>query len=515
MARTFIRQDTQIRNSDVYDDTLAAGVTLQTGAAELERDLNALRSQAKRAIFADSAGNWYADIPTVNGKKRAISALNSDLDDIEEKRLLFWVVKLSDIVVPATQNWVILNVGSGTAPSEVRASGTSTIGAVCATSAFSGAGFAVNELVEIAGPNAVSPKNLALVVDSTTGQVLQSSGRDVFALLQAESSGADGAAFDDTSGGNRAKISFVRPTAARDDLEACPVVDIQGKTINYQYVRRINFDSVPETAFLQGAFVDVPGQGQDVTLQNAIDNQVAFVTQTNDQDIRIADANSWQFSDSTGARGLLRIDPASGNDTVSLDVDTLDVNNVNDADFSGGAIFDSGGTPIRVGSTVGYIDTASADLGIRAGGELYLDDGNQAGSTWTQTAGLKLSETTAEWDAFETAFGEVSLLQAVTQSKRRAKVYANVTSTTNADTDVGGIGGGSNLDTQLPNMSLGDFLTDYDVFLNGELLRPGANSGANNDYYPGTSLTNGQLRFEFRVKAGATPDVICVIPYVR
>ncbi len=512
MARTFIRQDTQVRNSDAYTDSLTAGVTLQTGAANIEDDLNALRSQAKRAIFADSAGNWYADIPTVNGKKRAISALNTDLDDIEEKRLLFWVIKLSDIAVPATQNWVILNVGGGEAPSEVRASGATTLGAVCATSAFSGAGFAANELVEISGPNAISPKNLVLVVDSTTGQVIQSSGRDVFGLLQAESSGTDGTAFNDTSGGNRVKISFVRPTAARDDLEACPVADIQGKTINYQYVRRINFDAVPETAFLQGAFVDMPGASQAVTLQNAIDNQATFVTQTNDQDIRIADANYWQFSDSTGARQLLKIDPAVGNDTVSFDVDTFDVNNVNDADFLNGAIFDSGGTPIRVGVTAGYIDTAAADLGIRAGGELYLDDSNQTGSTWAQTAGIKLSDTTAEWDAFETAFGEVSLLRAIAQSRRRDKVYANVTATTNADTDVGGVGGGTNLDAQLPDMSIGNFLADYDVFLNGELLRPGANSGANHDYYPGTSLANGQLRFEFRVKLN---DVLCVIPYTR
>ena len=110
--------------------------------------------------------------------------------------------------------------------------------------------------------------------------------------------------------------------------------------------------------------------------------------------------------------------------------------------------------------------------------------------------------------------GEVSLLNAIVQAAemggRKAKVYANVTANTNEDVDVGGVGGGANLDAQLPDMSANVFLTDYDVFLNGNLLRPGADAAANNDYYPGTSLANGQLKFEFKVK---TNDVICVIPY--
>jgi hypothetical protein len=64
-------------------------------------------------------------------------------------------------------------------------------------------------------------------------------------------------------------------------------------------------------------------------------------------------------------------------------------------------------------------------------------------------------------------------------------------------------------------MSSGTFLTDYDVFLNGNLLRPGADASANNDYYPGTSLANGQLRFEFDLKGSTVnPDVLCVISYV-
>ncbi len=509
MARTFLRQDTQIRNSDVYDDTLAAGVTLETGQTEIEGDLNALRSQSKRAIFADAAGDWYADIPTVNGKKRAISALNVDLDDLEEKRLLFRVDRVgSDIAVPAAQNFVVLSQAGGETPAQTAAVNAGTaLGAVVATLPGDVGTFSLNE---VSGANPLSPKNLLLIVDASTGDDITSSSRRIYGLLQAETGTVDGDAFNDTT--KQAQISFVRPNATYDDLEACPAADIQGKTINYSYVRRVSFDTIPEQAFLSGNFVDASAS-TTVTLDNAIDNQVGPATQVQDIEVRISDTFSWSFRDSTGAANLLSVSPNAGNDVVQLSGDLTDFNALVN-DFAQGGRFNTSGQRIDVGVNAGVVESTGAnDLRILGAGELYLDDGNQTGSTWAQTSGIKLSDTTAEWDAYEAAFGgELSLLRGITQARRRSKVYANVTSTTSANSDVGGVGGGTNLDAQLPDMSVGNFLVDYDVFLNGKLLRPGANSAANNDYYPGTSLANGQLRFEFNVKNN---DVLTVIPYVR
>jgi hypothetical protein len=116
--------------------------------------------------------------------------------------------------------------------------------------------------------------------------------------------------------------------------------------------------------------------------------------------------------------------------------------------------------------------------------------------------------------AYETAFGgEVSLMNAIVQAsvaENRDKTVAVVTSTTTADTDVGGSGGGTNLDAQLGDYSGVTWLTDVDVFLNGVLLRNGADAAANHDVYPGTSPALGQLKFEFTVK---TNDVITMIIY--
>lgn len=517
MGRTFLRQSVQIRQSVTYDDTLAAGSTMETAPTELERDLNSLRSQVKRLFLADVAGDWFQDVDTIGGVKRGIKALATDLYDIETHKILCRVQVLTDITVTAAQNWEILSFAGAETPTEAIAIAATALGAVVAVSAFSGAGFNVHELVEAAGPNAISPKNLLVVRDSTTGQKIQSSGRDVFGLLQAESTAVDGGAFNDTSAGNRGKISFVRLTTGLDDLEACAVADIAGTTINYSYIDRHNLDTLPEHCFLgDGSFVDQTAT-TDVTLNNAIDNQGGPATQTDRNiDWRITDTFTLKFQDSTGGTSMLAIMPNAAGDEIEVNVDILDINNAQDADFLNGAKFDTGGTEIDIGVTAGYVSTTgAADLGIRGAGELYLDDGNQTGSTWAQTAGIKLSDTTTEWDDFETAFGEVSLLKAIymaNSAAARSKTTAAVTANTAADTDVGGAGGGTNLDAQLGDYSLVNFVTDVDVYLNGQLLRNGANAAANHDVYPGTSAATGQVKFEFGVLASpGNPDTITMI----
>ena len=96
MTRTISRQDAQIQPSKTYTDNLAAGVALETSAANIEEDLNSLRSQVNRIMDDSLSGNWYDDIPTVNSKKRSLLDLNTDLDDLEEKRILCTVDQHGD-----------------------------------------------------------------------------------------------------------------------------------------------------------------------------------------------------------------------------------------------------------------------------------------------------------------------------------------------------------------------------------------------------------------------------------
>ena len=72
----------------------------------------------------------------------------------------------------------------------------------------------------------------------------------------------------------------------------------------------------------------------------------------------------------------------------------------------------------------------------------------------------------------------------------------------------------SNLDVDLPDYSTVTFVDDCDVYLNGVLLRNGANAAANEDVYPGTTPAQGMLRFEFPLRGGgAKPDVLTMIVY--
>ena len=643
MARTFIRQDTQIRKSDLYDDTIAPTVaSYETNPVNIEDDLNSLRSQVQNIINRNGAGfpagDWYTDMTAPvtfeNGIKRGVDKLNQELHDLERKRVLVASDKyLTDLKVGIravgtltttgvfsngetvtigtktyTFQTVLTNVdgnvliganataslanlaaainlgaGSGTvyaaattantdvfatsgastlslfalsagtagnsiattetatnasfggatlsggsntanyvvlSPATLPNNTTAAVGAVTTrgtVSAFHTGTFGTHALDLVSGASTINPKNLCNVIDSVTHDPILSSGRVIYALFQVETN-TDGQTLTGFTT-SRAQLSFVRLNTAGDALEAVPTTDIGGLTVHYSATERKALEDLNEQDFLRGAVTDIAAS-TTVTRQVAYDNQGATpVELTNNATLDINSAGLfWKIRDLANA-DLFTITEGStgGTSTVTLgtDVDIFDSTaQINYSDQ--GIRVDTGGQRLNFGETAGLIESTGAnDLRILGAAEMYLDDGNQTGSTWAQTSGIKLSDTTAEWNDYETAFGEVSLLRGIylayTQASRNDKIYANVTVTTNADTDVGGVAGGTNLDTQLPDMSTGIFTQVYDTYLNGALLRPGANSGSNHDYYPGTSLVNGQLKFEFKVKLN---DVICVIPYI-
>jgi len=392
---------------------------------------------------------------------------------------------------------------------------TLAIGAVTTrgtVAAAHGGTFGAHSLTLVGGANALSPKNLCPVVDSVTHDPILSSERVVYALFHSESS-TDGSTATTTTP-NRVQLSFVRQNATGSALEAVPSSDLAGKIIHYSAIERKALEDLNEQDFLKGSTVDVPAS-TTVTRQVAYDNQgTTPVEQTTNA---FLDLNSggirWALRDLANAE-LLAVVEGSGGGTSEVQVNAaVDVFNVDAVinDFANGLRVGTAGQRINIGETNGLIESTGAnDLRILGAAELYLDDGNQTGSTWSQTSGIKLSDTTAEWDDFETNFGEVSLLQAINLAYTQGnetKTYHNVTANVNADIDISLAAG--NIDGAFPDMSAGDFLNDYDVYYNGQLERPGANSGANNDYYPGSTLTPAAaLRFEHKVKNG---DVICIV----
>lgn len=524
MGRTFIRQETQIRNSDAYDDTVAPSLAnYETNPADIEDDLNNVRSML--SYLKDvQAGNWYDVLVTPSaldtGTQRGVDNLNTDLHAVERKRILTAASSLADIGALGSVQHVVL--GSGELPPNT----TAAVGAVttAGTVVAYEASFDTATLTEVTGATAVSPKNLVEIVDaSTRDPILDSSGRRVWGLAQSESS-TDGHTISATTP-NRVQLSFVVINSAGDDLQLVAAADMNGLTINVNgWVQRKALEDLTEQDFLRGAACDVPASAT-VTRQVAYNNQgTTPVDVTTNSTLDLEGAGlTWTIRDDLEAVLFQIVEGSSGATSqvnIGPDVDEFDVDAAV-VDFLQGITVDSGGTSLDIGAASPGVITSgglltlastSADLTLNADGDLIFVDDNYAGGSYDTP--FNLSDASSEWDTFETNFGEVSLLNAINQAyehgARNTKVYAVVTSTTVADTDVGGVGGGTNLDAQLPDMSGGTFTTDYDVFLNGCLLRPGADAAANHDYYPGTSLPNGQLKFEFTVK---TNDVIAVIPY--
>ncbi len=510
MARTFIRQATQIRRSEAYDDTLSFGPTLEQGAVSIEDDLNSLRSQIKRILDGTGAGKWHDNVPSLGGNPagllqvhQSVQQLQTNVGSLGDRKLLVRAQVIADVAVPANQNYVRLTAAQ--APTVPASLDPETNGAIVAS--VEGLG---NYTDVVAGPNALNPKNLVLVRDADTGEVLQSEDRDVYGLLQVPDNIVDGATFTDD---DYAQISFVRVNAARTGLEAVDSADIGGRTINYSYVIRGDLGSLPEESFLtSGTFTDLTAE-VDVTLTRAIANQQGPAPAAGGINIEFA-AGGLQLSSENGV--VFDLDPhgGEGGGGFTFTGDSVDLN-ANMLDLSGFGSFDTARTPIHVGRTPGYIVTdAGNSLGLRAGDALYLADANITGSNWTEASGLALATNQTDWNRFAEKFPNRSLLGAIYDATlagaRAVKAYATVTANIAANSDVGGANGGGNLDVALPSLNGGQFLRDFDVYVNGELQRPGADENSNNDYYPGTNLSQGQIRMEYDLRVG---DVICVAYY--
>ena len=530
MGRTFIRQDAQIRASRTYDDTIApTEAAFETNPVNIEENLNHLRSQISN-LMDNQAGDWFTDLITPSaldtGSQRGVNDLNTDLHAVEKKRVLVSAASLADHVVGGSDNFVILTTAKLPPNTTAAVGAVTTEGTVCAAH---GGSFGSHSLTEVAGGTAIAPKNIVAVTNgSTRDPVLDSSGKVIYGLLQVESGVTDGVTITDTTT-TRAQVSFVVINATGDDLEACAAGDIQGQTVNFVYTERKALLNLTEQDFLRGAVTDLPSTST-VSRQAAYTNQGATpvdVVTNSVLDLEGAGL-TWSIRDDLEAALFVITEGSAGGTTelaIEAGVDTFRCDAILN-DFDNGAKFDTGaaGTTIDIGVTGANaltsggalaINTAAAgDLTLGAGGDLIFSDENKAGGSYGTP--LNLSDASGEWDTFDTNFGEVSLLNAINQAMasgtQRTKGYGVLTANVSADTDVALTTAG-NLDADLPDYSgVGSFVADCDVYLNGEMLRTGADASANHDVYPGTTPANGMLKFEFALAGtGANPDVLCMV----
>ncbi len=508
MPMTAIRPDAQVQNSTTYNDQVAPGIAMQTSAVYLEDDLSGLRSQVRSAL---GTTHWYDPLATTaNGKQRAIAQLNSALDVLETKTIISRSTVLTAVNVPAGQNYVILSVSGNQAPTLPAAIGPTSLGAIAALSTQTGASFAANELITVAGADALTPKNLCLVHNNANAQVVEtSSGQaDILALLQVEGGAQDGSSFNDTSGGARVKLSFVYQDQSTKTLKAVAASDIGGITINFSYQVRNAWLTAPENAFTGNAsFIDQVGS-VDITLTQATANQAGAGIPVNTPVLwRVATSQQFAIQSATGASTYFAISPSGSSTAATLTTNTFSIATQSPVTSTAGMTVAQGTQSVNVGVTAGQVDSAgltvastgSNPLKLNAGGAIAFKDGYLAGSNWTSAA-VNLANGTTDINAYRAAFGEVSLMAgivAAANSAKRSYVVADVVGGNfSAGTNMTGAGANANLSSQLPDFSKAtNPATQIKVWRNGMLLRYGVNAAAGNDWTLGQVPANGDLQF--------------------
>lgn len=521
MAR-FIRQDLQIAATaqslvgylDNVPPTLAAYETNPTTIAD---DLNNVRSQIQNFLNRSGAGfpagNWYDDLTAPStleaGTQRGIDALNDGLHLVEKKRVLrcYWSLAGGITIASAGDQYDILGTGELPGNTTAAVDAVTTLGTVVAAAASFGSA----ELTEVAGTTAINPKNLVELVEATTRDPILSGGRRVFGLLQSENA-ADGHTITDTAT-NRVMISFVRINASGTDLELIPSGDMDGVSYDYCYVERVRLEDLNEADFLGGASVDVPA-GTTVTRQVAYDNQgTTPVDLTTNATLDLEGAGlTWLIRDDLEANLFGIVEGSAGGTSqvnIYADVDEFDVDAVVN-DFANGVTMNSGGTrPIQVGVVDGVVGTTAGDLKLDAAALLAFEDSNKAGSGFGTD--LVLSDSSGEWDTFETNFGEVSLLNAINQAYAndiKTVVQATLTSNVTAGNDVNGPGTPhNNTDVDLaPYDVVGFSAATVEVYLNGERLFTGV------DVTAGGTPADGDLQFSDNLKGNpGNPDSFTMV----
>ena len=247
-------QETQIRHSDVYDDTLPAGAGLESPVSADQNilfDLNALRSRILDIIDPQSqagTADWFVDIATALD--------NFGLRQIHDKKFVF----LSPL---DANNSFTLGAGAGgvLVSSAMVAGGAGTIAVGPSSVEDGGYQAAAEANFTIAGTLGVGLSTAASVagvvlnrVDIFTGadnDPVLDSGSQVFGLLHALNGTADGTSIAAAASENL-QLSFVKIDPATDAIVA---VTVPAGTYQFRLPLTQCFYSLDRGALLSGGLL--------------------------------------------------------------------------------------------------------------------------------------------------------------------------------------------------------------------------------------------------------------------
>jgi hypothetical protein len=172
---------------------------------------------------------------------------------------------------------------------------------------------------------------------------------------------------------------------------------------------------------------------------------------------------------------------------------------------SGAFIFDASGVPAYLGPGNASDVLTSGGTGVipswapptgGAATDLATSGSNVAiNSTAPAGAGYVLETTSATVATWQLATGGAA--------SPRDHGVSVVTGSITANTTISGVTS-ANTDAALLDYSAFTFVTDVEIYINGRLMRAGANSGADFDVYPAGTDTDGDFACEFDLESGDT-----------
>ena len=361
-----------IRVADNIDDQKSASAIANALTTSVtQEDLHEfVLSQIKRIIHGDNAGSWKDDF--VGSSIRALEDIDAVLDTLTTQTKIRRIQLATDITIPSGQNYKVLSVAGSELPAGRNiAIGSTTIGLVAAQ--LSAGQIGTHRTTSVAGNP--EKNTVGVRVAGTNQDLLDSQGRKVLGLLQAEDTAVDGAAPNDTVGGNRLQVSFVYRNPSTEAFVAVSVADVENQVLELLFPDRILASSLPEEAGLGDVpFVDAVPQ-TSVTLSNAY-------LGGNTVEVTVGDgAPTWNMSDDLAQFKVLRNgadfltlqrnDGVNG-DLFQVDTDRFFVNNSAAGELLNGVKFGTSGTAINVGVTAGRIDRATSLIVRALAGTLTL-----------------------------------------------------------------------------------------------------------------------------------------------
>lgn len=236
----------QVRSSRFYDDTVAAGPTMETPAdLTSTADLDSLRSQVNRLYDGSGTGDWYQDIAAAGFDSFGIKQIHDKklfyVDPFDTSVQQFTLgagalgILISNALVSRTPKTIAVgpsstDTGGVAAALEANFTTAGTLGVGLTTSVDSG-GILLNKID---------------IINDATNEAPTDNDDVVFGLVQAVAGTSDGTAIAAAASENL-QISFVKIDAATNALTAVTLPD---GTYNFNLRRCSNLFSLPAGALV-------------------------------------------------------------------------------------------------------------------------------------------------------------------------------------------------------------------------------------------------------------------------